>query len=589
MKKTGAQLVVHALEQLGIRWTFGIPGVHTTELYDALDQSASITPLLVTHEGCAAFMADAVSRTSTDSIGVLLLVPAAGLTHAASGIGEARLAGIPMLILSGGIRTDLDKRYQLHEIDQLALAGELTKAAFRVLRHEDVVPTLFEAYRIAVSGEPGPVLVELPVNLQLLPGEIGKLPQPQPQLLPTAPAPNPEAIREAAALLRAAKKPALYVGWGARHAVEHSMLLAEMLNMPVATTLQGLAAFPADHPLHAGFGFGASAVPAARNAFRHCDCLLAVGARFAEVATGSYGIEVPEQLIHIDINPAVFDANYPARIKIAADARNALQALVDELRAQGQTAGQTAATPAATSPVALAIARDKQAYRNRWLAHDSNGRVNPARFFEELRRQSAADAITVVDDGNHTYLTAELFPIHHGGQLLVPTDFNAMGYAVPAAMGARLANPQREVFAIVGDGAFLMSCMELANASARQMPLVIHVFRDGELAQISQAQALPYNRKPCTQLAQVDLSGVALATGAAYVAMADDSQIASAITQARELAAAGRPVIVDVAIDYSKRTAFTIGVLKTNLGRLPFRQRVRMVTRALARRIGNRT
>ncbi|SMB25543.1 putative Acetolactate synthase large subunit [Sterolibacterium denitrificans] len=582
MKKTGAWLAVHALEQLGIQWTFGIPGMHTTELYDELAQSATITPLLVTHEGCASFMADAVSRTSPEKgIGVLLLVPAAGLTHAASGIGEARLAGIPMLILSGGIRTDLGKRYQLHEIDQLALAGELTKAAFRVLRHEDVVPTIFEAHRIAISGEPGPVLVELPVNLQLLPGEISELPRREAFAPPPPPAPDIVAIREAADLLRTARKPALYVGWGARHAVGECVALAEMLQMPVATTLQGLAAFPADHPLHAGFGFGASAVPAARNAFKDCDCLLAVGARFAEVATGSYGIEVPQQLIHIDINPAVFDANYPARIKIAADARAALRALGEALRSHGLQA-----VPASESNTARAIVRDKQAYRAAWLAHDSRGRVNPARFFEALRRQSADDAITVVDDGNHTYLTAELFPIHGGGQLILPTDFNAMGYAVPAAIGARLANPQREVFAIVGDGAFLMTCMELANAAARRMPLVIYVFRDGELAQISQAQELPYNRKPCTQLPPVNLEGVALATGAAYVALPDDARITEAITTARELAAAGRPVIVDVAIDYSKRSAFTLGVLKTNLGRLPFRQRVRMVARAVKRRIG---
>lgn len=579
MKKTGAWLAVHALEQLGIRWTFGIPGVHTTELYDELAQSRSITPLLVTHEGCASFMADAVSRSSSTTIGVLVLVPAAGLTHAASGIGEARLAGIPLLVITGGIRTDLDRRYQLHDIDQLKLASELTKAAFRVTRHEDVVPTIFEAYRIAVSDCPGPVLVELPVNLQLMPGEIAELPLPAPSA--TAPAPNASVIEEAARLLRAAKKPALYVGWGARHAVEHSLRLAEILQLPVATTLQGLASFPADHPLHTGFGFGASAVPAARNAFRNCDCLLAVGARFAEVATGSYGIAVPENLIHMDIDPAVFDANYPARVKIHADAAHALPMLVEELQRQGATPDS-----ATHSPGARAIARDKLAHQQRWLNHDSAGRVNPAAFFNELRRQYAADAITVVDDGNHTYLTAELFPIQRGGQFLAPTDFNAMGYAVPAAMGAQLANPQREVFAIVGDGAFLMTCMELAHASARKMPLVVYVFCDGELAQISQAQALPYNRKPCTQLPPVNLQGIALATGAAYVAIADQTQIAVNIRQAREQAASGRPVIVEVAIDYSKRSDFTLGVLKTNLARLPFRQRLRMVRRALVRRLG---
>ena len=276
MKKTGAWLAVHALEQLGVRYTFGIPGVHNTELYDELNASKRITPVLVTHEGGAAFMADAVSRVS-DTIGTLAIVPAAGLTHAASGIGEAFLAGVPMLVISGGIRTNFDKRYQLHEIDQHAFMGPLTKATFHVAQHEDIVPTLFEAWRIATTGEPGPVYVELPVNLQLFPGEVGELPA---LVRPAPPASPPMGeIDGAAALLLAARHPCLFVGWGARDATADVIAVAEFLQMPVATTLQGLSVFPANHPLHTGFSFGAAAVPAARNAFQDCDCLLAVGTR----------------------------------------------------------------------------------------------------------------------------------------------------------------------------------------------------------------------------------------------------------------------------------------------------------------------
>ena len=174
MKKTAAWLATHALEQLGVRFTFGIPGVQNTEFYDELNNSESVTPILVTHEGSAAFIADAVSRVS-GSIGTLAIVPAAGLTHASSGIAEALLAGVPMLVITGGIRTDLGKHYQLHEIDQHAFMKPLTKATFRIERHADVVPTIYEAYRIATSGEPGPVFVELPVNLQLFPEEGGEL------------------------------------------------------------------------------------------------------------------------------------------------------------------------------------------------------------------------------------------------------------------------------------------------------------------------------------------------------------------------------------------------------------------------------
>src|SRR5246127_865632 len=192
MKRTGAWLAVYALEQIGVRFTFGIPGVHTTELYDALNSSNRIRQVLVTHEGGASFMADAVGRLS-DSIGVLTVVPAAGLTHAASGIGEAFLDGVPMLVISGGPRTDTAHRYQLHQMDTHQFMGGLTKATFKVTRHNEVVPTLFKAYEIAVSGEPGPVFVELPVNILLLTDEVADLPQFKP-----APAPHVDAKAEIA-------------------------------------------------------------------------------------------------------------------------------------------------------------------------------------------------------------------------------------------------------------------------------------------------------------------------------------------------------------------------------------------------------
>ncbi|MGE5098294.1 MAG: thiamine pyrophosphate-binding protein [Betaproteobacteria bacterium] len=575
MKKTAAWLAVHALEALGVRYTFGIPGVHNTELYDELNKSRSITPILVTHEGGGAFMADGLSRVSGDAIGVLAIVPAAGFTHAASGIGEAFLDGIPMLVISGGIRTDTGRRYQLHGIDLLALARPITKAAFRVERHEDVVRTIFEAHRIATTGVPGPVLVELPVNLQLFAGEAGEIPAWQRPL----PAPLPEAklIEDAAALLRGAKRPGIFAGWGARGAVDELAEIAERLQAPVSTTLQGLASFPADHPLHAGFGFSPSAVPAARNAFRDCDAMLAVGTRFGEIPTGSFAAVVPKALVHVDIDPAVFDANYPAQVRLAGDARAVLAALATQLRAQEAKPSNTA--------LQEQIARDKRAYRDEWLAHDSGGRINPLHFFDELRRQAPADAITVLDDGNHTYLAAELFPIGRGGRLLTPTDFNAMGYAVPAAIGAKLGRPGSEVHAIVGDGCFRMTCMELVTAVARGVGIACFVFHDGHLSQIAQAQEMPYNRKPCTVLGAVDIAAIAAATGAEYIDVPDTNALPGAIARARELAAASRPVVVDIPIDYSRRTAFTAGTTRSMFRRFPLSQRLRFAGRALVRKL----
>lgn len=573
MKKTGAALARFALEQLGVRFTFGIPGVHNTELYDELNASEKIQPVLVTHECGAAFMADAVSRTS-DSIGTLVIVPAAGVTHAASGIGEAGLDGIPMLIISGGIHSDSPYRYQLHDIDQHALLKPITKATFRIGSHAEVIPTLYEAYRIATGGEPGPVFVELPYNISNFLGEVDEMPAFQQAI--AAPQENAEALREAARLLVSAKRPGFFLGWGAVGAQAELVRLAELLDAPACTTLQGLSAFPGNHPLHVGMGFGDYAVPAAANAFAGCDCLLAVGTRFSEIPTGSYSMPVPDCLIHADINPEVFNANFPARVTLQGDAAQLIPALLREVEAL---------QPAARSGMTARIRADKAAYRDEWFKHDSQGRVNPARFFGELRSQLDDEAIVVADDGNHTFLIAELMPIHGPRRYLSPSDFNAMGYCIPATIGAKLANPDQTVVGVVGDGALRMTGLELLTASQLRLGVPLFVFNDGELSQIAQAQEIPYNRKTCTVLQPLNVKALAEATGAAFVAIDGNEGCAEGIRQALELAAQNRPVLVDVRVDYSKRTRFTQGVVKATLKRFTPRDKVRVIGRALWRRV----
>ncbi len=576
MQKTAAWLARRALEQLGIRHTFGIPGVHNTELYDEFGASDSITPVLVAHEGGGAFMADAISRTGV-GVGALLIVPAAGVTHAASGIGEAFLDGIPMLVIAGGIRRDLGRAYQLHDMDQHALLAPITKGRWRVERHADVMPVLYEAYRLATSGEPGPVFIEIPVNLQLMPGDAGELPDFVP-----APAAGHRAsamdIARAAERLRAAKHPGIFCGWGAVDALDELRRLADALGAPVATTLQGLSSFPASHPLHAGFALGPASVPASENAFCDCDCLLAVGTRFAEIPTGSYGCEPPANLIHVDINPCVFGANYPAAVALEGDARAVLAAL-------NAAVGAIPAGAERRQAVARQIAADKGRYRDEWLAHDSKGRVNPQRFFDSLRRRLPDDGIVVADDGNHTFLVAELMPIHAPRTFFSPSDFNSMGYCIPAVIGAKLARPDRTVVGIVGDGAVRMTGLEMATAVAQGAGVAWFVFNDGELAQIAQAQETPYNRKTCTVLPELDIEGLARANHVGYHLLRNDGDIDRVIDEAFSEAGAGRPVVVDVRIDYSKRTRFTDGVIRTNLKRFGIADQARLVGRALWRRV----
>lgn len=588
MKKTGAWLVRFALEQIGVRHTFGIPGVHNTEIYDELNNSESIEPLLVTHEGGGAFMADAVSRTS-DSIGTLLIVPAAGVTHAASGIGEAFLDGIPMLVISGGVRSDSEFQYQLHDMDQHALLKPITKATFKIAHQNEILDTFYKAYDIAMSGEPGPVFIEVPVNIQLYTATVEQTKtyaQFKEENVLESTQLSQDQIENAVTLLLDANSPGLFLGWGAVDVSQETMKIADLLGAPASTTLQGLSAFPANHPLHTGMSFGPAAVPASTKAFAKCDAMLAVGTRFGEIGTASFGVSVPENLIHIDINPKVLSANYPAKVAIEGDAKTVVPALLTalekRLKNNAELLQKIADRKAALNTL---ISTEKANYREEWHKHDSGDRVNPVVFFDALRKKLPDDGFVVVDDGNHTFLTAELMPIHTPRTMISPTDFNCMGYAVPATISTKLMHPTKDVVGIIGDGAFLMTCMEITTAARNNLGAIFVIFNDGELSQISQAQEVPYNRKTCTVLHDSRFEGVAMATGAHYLRIENNSNIISALDTAWLEAAKGKPVIVDINIDYSKKTRFTKGIVGTNLKRLPLNMKVKMVSRALVRKV----
>ena len=365
MKRSGAWLAVRALEEIGVRHTFGIPGVHNTELYDELRKSDRITPILVTHEQGAAFMAEAIGRTS-DTIGCLAIVPAAGMAYAMAGIGEAYLDGVPLLVVSGGIRRDSGRHYQLHEIDQMRVLDGITKAAFLVERHAEIVPRIYEAYSIAACGEPGPVFVQLSGELLLFRGEAPTVSPFVDSYQP--PQPSDLEVERAAKMLQSAARPGIYVGWGARFATTSVAAIAARLGAPVATTMQGLSVFPHDHPLHAGMGFGEAAVPAARKAFHGVDCLLAIGVRFAELATASYGLPVPEQLIHVDITSEVFHKNYRAELAIESDAALFATKLQKALEpSEGLEATRRRAA------VQAGLESEREAFRDAWAGGGAKG------------------------------------------------------------------------------------------------------------------------------------------------------------------------------------------------------------------------
>ncbi len=573
MKMTGAALVVKALEDEGIRLTFGIPGTHNIELYDVLAASELVCPVLVTDEQSASFMADAAWRAS-GVMACVNVVPGAGLTHALSGIAEAFMDAIPMLVLGCGIRRDTAMAYQLHDIDQKAVAASVTKGTFRPERGEEIYPLVRRACRLARAGRPGPVFVEIPANLYLFRHDEPENWREAP--VPAAPVPE-ELLKRAAAILVGGRRPLLYLGLGAAGARTDLVRLAELLEAPVATTFQGKGVFPESHPLLVWPGFGASAPLFARKVAESCDVTLAIGCRFGEVATGSYGAPPPGSLIHVDIDPVVPGRNYRAEVAIVAGAVPFVASLLGLL--QG--------TPNLGPDEGLrrSIRRGREEAAHEIEAPSEKG-VSPGLLLRELQGRFGPDTVFTTDSGNGTFLAAEGLVLEQPGRFLAPVDYSCMGYAIPAAVGAKLAVPAAPVVALAGDGAFLMTGLELLTASSLGVPVAAFVLRDGELAQIAQFQQVAFSRKTQSVLPDYDLGAICKGIGVECLSLRSDDAIREVVDRAETITARGRPVAVDVAIDYSRKSFFTRGVVRTNLGRLPWADRLRFVGRALARRLG---
>ncbi len=578
MNKSGAWLTQYALEQLGITHTFGIPGVQNAEIYDQLNQSEQITPLLVNHEMNAAFMADAVSRSKAGSVGTMLIVSGSGVTHACSGIAEAYLAGIPLLVIAGASGNE---QSGYPSIDAKEILKHLTKAIYSISDQQHIVETLFTAYRVATSDRPGPVFVEIPLAVQMLSAAID---EPLPLYDQKSQSPNEEAevisnvvLNNAAAQLLQAESPGIIVGWGAVDAHSEIIALAQQIGAPVCTTLSGVSSFPAQHPLHAGMIFGPAAVPSAENAFKDCDCLLAIGTNLNEADTAGGSAELPENIIYITNEqnscdePETVTALHGNIQQIATD-------LLYKLQEQ---------QPPATSRKALVddIAIQKALFKKEWLGHNSKGLVNPAVFFDKLRAAVSDDAIVITDDGLHTYLAAELMPISSPRSFISPSSSNAMGYCVPAVNAVKLVNPDKQVIGIVGDGAMLMSGMEALTAVRENLGTIYCIFNDGKLSRINHSQPVSDSQTTCTQLGNINWGAFADSIECGYIPVRHNNEIEVALRHALETASHNQPVILDINIDYSRRSNYAQGVEKTNAARFLSTNKLGMLGRAIVRKL----
>ncbi|MSP92812.1 MAG: thiamine pyrophosphate-binding protein [Myxococcales bacterium] len=576
----GGTIVAAALESAGVTHTFGIPGTHNIELYDAMARQNRVEPVLITDEQSAGFICDGMAR-SGGPLGCANVVPGAGVTHVLSGIGEAFMDGVPVLLLTCGIRTDSPYKYQLHDVDQLAIVRPLCKGTWKPTQAHEIVPAILEAAWLAQSGCPGPTAVEIPANLYLfahdydpaparaLVDEIGRRP---------VAAADFEMVQTVAEMLCGAARPLIHVGLGAADAADRLPELAELLGAVVSSTFSGKGVFAETHPLWLWPGFGTACPSQLRKIAAECDAALLLGARMGEVSTASYGVTVPEASAQVDIDAGVPGANFPVRHKVVADARGFVEALLATLHRMQRARPDVRDLTRRLADAHLAV-RQEQA------TPPVDGRVSPDALFRATQRIFPPGTRYTTDSGNGTFLAVEHLRLDRPRHLLSPTDYSCMGYALPAAIGAAFAHPGDPVVVFAGDGALLMTGLELITAATNRLAVAVLVLRDGELGQIASFQRTLTNAAPCSVLPDYDLGALAAVAGVECRGVDSDADLDEVLQWALSKVQAGQPAVVDVRIDYGRKTYFTKGVVVANFPRLPWLERLRMVRRAIARRI----
>ncbi len=556
---SGAQNLVNALRSRGVRFTFGMPGAQNLEIFDAL-ADGGLRNILVASELGAAFMADGYARAS-GATGVCLAIPGPGLTNMITGLAEALLDSSPLVVLVTAVEKD-DKAFHLHEIDQMRVVAPVVKGVFTASHAREIAARVEEAFCLAESGEPGPVVVEL--GRELLRERV----EPE-SALPSAsvsPEPiDPGKLDRIAALLRSARRPGIYAGKGALGASTEIARLAELLAAPVATTISGKGAIPEDHPLAAGFGFGPSGTRAAADCFAQCDAVLALGCKFAEMSSSKWLMSINGKLIHVDQSPEVLDRNYPAEVALRADAGEALRATLARI------GGDPARDP---TSVKETIARARQKEQQRIETIKSHEGVHPSRLLQRLRTRLDREAIVVTDCGSHQLWAVLDWQVQGPRTFLTPADYQAMGFGVPAAVGACLARPDRRTVCLTGDGGLLITGFELLTAVREQLRLTVIVFNDGALGLIKDMQNKFYGRSESVQLRPPDYRQLAAALGAEYLAVAGDRDLEQGLDRMAENRGV---VLVDVKVDYSQWPNFIDRAVKARFLALPLREKARML------------
>ncbi|MET9400110.1 acetolactate synthase large subunit [Kitasatospora sp. NPDC002965] len=487
---TGAQSLIRSLEAVGADTVFGIPGGAILPAYDPLMDSVKVRHILVRHEQGAGHAATGYAQ-ATGRVGVCMATSGPGATNLVTPIADAYMDSVPIVAITGQVASKAIGTDAFQEADICGITMPITKHNYLVTDPAEIPRVIAEAFHIAATGRPGPVLVDIAKDaLQATTTFRWPVETSLPGYRPVT-KPHAKQIREAARLLVSAKRPVLYVGGGVikAGATAELRILAELTGAPVVTTLMALGAFPDSHPQHLGMPGMHGSVPAV-TALQKSDLLFTLGARFDDRVTGKLdGFAPHAKVVHADIDPAEIGKNRPADVPIVGDAREVLADLIVAVQAEFD-------------------AGHKGDYADWWekldawkktypLGHEPapGGQLSPQQVIERIGRLVGPDAIYAAGVGQHQMWSSQFIQFEKPGTWLNSGGAGTMGYAVPAAMGAKAGRPETAVWAIDGDGCFQMTNQELATCALNDIPIKVAVINNGSLGMVRQWQTLFYNQR----------------------------------------------------------------------------------------------
>ncbi len=527
---TAAEMAIATLEAHGVETVFGVPGVHTLALYDALHHSA-ITHILARHEQGAGFMADGYARASGRP-GVAVIITGPGITNVATPVGEAYSDSSPVFILSSNVERAYvdDMRGSLHDLkDQLGVMAAVTQWNTRVNDPNRISAAIAEAMHRLGTGRPLPVHVEVPLDVL---DEPVATTEPTVGRRPAALRPDPDMLREAANRLALAKRPVIYCGGGAvtSPAAEDILEIAERLGAPVLTSIMGKGSVPEDHPNVLGCLWGPGNTVDAM--MKEADCLLVIGSKLGIQATSTFQFPIPDELIRVDVDARELTLNAKPTLPILGDARLAAEGIASLL------AGNEVRNPG-FGPERIAEVRI--------TTHLESWGADRLPYIEALRNAVPRDGVVAFDMTMMSYVACGFYPAYEPRTFMFPSGYGTLGFAVPAALGAKIARPDTPVVAVCGDGGFQYTMEEVGTAVHHRIGVPIVIFNDSTYSAVKDAQGRSRGgRFIGVDLVNPDYVKLAAAYGIEGVRAESPEEMFAAITAAfaRDL-----PTIIDVPID----------------------------------------